>query len=282
MNEFRADLHCHTTSSDGSMRPVDIIRHAAEIGLKGLSITDHDTINAYETSMPLAKELGIDLISGVEFSSMYKDVSVHILAYSFSLKNPLIHEFCRLHHARRTKRNLEMLNRLNDAGMPLSESDLQAALPQDAPYLNRIIGRPHIAQAMINKGYVFDVQQAFKRYIGEGKPCYVAGDYFSPEETIDLIHQAKGLAVIAHPHLVNEGDTILKLLKMDFDGIECYYSKFKPADHKRWVKIAQRKGWLITGGSDFHGDLKPMVSLGCSWVGDVEFAPLKARFLENN
>lgn len=282
MSEFRADLHCHTTCSDGSLRPVELVRLAVDIGLKGLSITDHDTIDAYETAIPLAKELGLELISGVEFSSMLEGVSVHILAYSFPIQSPLIREFCLQHHARRTKRNSDMLARLSDMGMPLADSDLQAVLPQDIPSDQKVIGRPHIAQAMVQKKYVADIQEAFKKYLGEGKPCYVAGDYFTPSETIDIIHRANGFAIIAHPHLVTEGNTILKLLKMDFDGIECFYSRFKPADHKRWQKIAEKREWLITGGSDFHGDIKPLVPLGCSWVSQKEFSPLKERFLENN
>lgn len=273
MTEFRADLHCHTTCSDGSVTPEKIIELALERELQGLSITDHDSINAYATAIPAAQKLGISLITGVEFSSMHKDSTVHILGYSFSPTNPIILHLCERHQTRRLERNRAILERLAAHGMPLSEEEINAC--------EGTVGRPHIAAAMVKKGYVETVTNAFHLYIGEGKPCYVRGASFPVEEAISSIHQANGFAIIAHPHLIKEPHLVQALLTMDFDGLEGYYAKLPAAQNDRWVKIANKKNWIISGGSDFHGDIKPSIPLGCSWVGDETFRVLKTRFDTN-
>ncbi len=277
MIEFRADLHCHTSCSDGTTSPQEIIKLACEKGLSGLSITDHDTIEAYKTAIPAAKDLGLPLISGVEFSAIHRQTSVHILAYSFSLGSSLLQEFCLKHSQQRTERNQKILALLSSHRMPLTEAEIQDYLPTSP----KIIGRPHIAFAMLKRGYVSSIQEAFSKYIGEGGPCYAMGHYFSVEETIELIHQTKGLAVIAHPHLIENPTIMQDLLHMNFDGIEGYYGRFIASQQERWVKIGKKKGWLITGGSDFHGEMKPNLSLGSSWVNEETFNILQNRFKQN-
>lgn len=274
MDEFRADLHCHSTCSDGTLTPEEIVEKAASIGLSGLSITDHDTIEAYQQAIPKAKQLGIELIPGVEFSAVHEGVSVHILAYAFSTDNPTIKNFCQRHYQRRINRNREILKLLTKHGMPLSEEELQEMVPMHA---KGTLGRPHIALAMVTKGYIQSIQDAFNKHLGEGKNCYAPGEPFSVEETLKIIHEAGGLAVIAHPHLIDHPATLKKLLEMDFDGIECYYARFPKDSHARWLKIAQHRKWLITGGSDFHGSIKPNIPLGASWVNEEAF-----RLLQNH
>lgn len=280
MKEFRADLHCHTTCSDGTSTPQEIIKIAAEAGLSGLSITDHDTIDAYKEAVPLAKAHGIELISGVEFSSMQDDVSVHILAYSFPLNSSIIQNFCFRHSQRRTDRNREILKRLSNHGMPLTEEEVFAVTAAYPATEHSIIGRPHIALAMLKKGYIQSIQEGFIKYLAEGKSCYTPGDSFSVQETIDIIHQAKGLAVIAHPHLIDHPATLKKLLEMNFDGIECFYARFVKEAQKRWLKIAEHRKWLVTGGSDYHGTIKPNIPLGASWVDAERFYLLQKHFQE--
>lgn len=265
---FRADLHCHSTCSDGSMTPRELVLHAKEMDLQGLSITDHDTIEAYKEAIPFAKQQGIELIPGIELSSMEQGMSVHILGYSFSLASPVIEHFCTQHSQRRKERNRAILEKLANNDMPIDEEEILGAAS---------VGRPHIAQAMVKHGYVQNIQEAFNKYIGEGKRCYVKGNAFSATETIDTIHQAGGFAVIAHPHLVRDKKTIKNLLKLNFDGIECYYGNFPPSRHQKWIDIATNKGWMITGGSDFHGDIKPNIRLGCSWVGEDTFRILQSH-----
>lgn len=273
MQPFRADLHCHSTCSDGSLSPIELLHAAVKSDLQGLSITDHDTIDAYAQTAGAVQN--ISLISGVEFSATLEGSSVHILGYSFSLAAPAIQELCQRHTARRKARNLEILDKLAKLKMPLTMEEV-ASLGRST------VGRPHIALAMMKRGYVASVQEAFKRYIGEGRPAYAKGSSIDVEETLAAIHQAKGAAVIAHPHLIADPNLIQKLLTMPFEGIECYYARFSPESNDPWIDVAKRRGWLMTGGSDFHGAVKPTIPLGASWAGEETFRVLKEMHEKNN
>lgn len=278
MIDFRADLHCHTTCSDGTTSPGDIIKFAEDAGLQGLSITDHDTIAAYPEASLIAAESNISLIPGVEFSAVHRQKSVHILAYSFSVDSPIIKEFCQLHCHRRQERTQAIIKLLTQHGMPLTLDDFPSACTSGK---NSSIGRPHIAAALIKKGYVKTIQEAFSNYLKEGMPCFVPSSSISVEETLDIIHKAKGLAIIAHPHLIENVEVLHDLLKMGFDGIEGYYGRLPAASHERWLKIGMRKGWIITGGSDYHGFIKPNQPLGSSWVNYETFSILLNHYLSN-
>lgn len=275
---FRADLHCHSTCSDGTVSPKELINLACEHSLQGLSITDHDSIEAYAEAVPAAESKGISLLSGVELSAVHRKQSVHVLAYGFALTCPLIKNFCKRHHERRQKRLLLILERLNSKGLFLKQNDIYDSLNGDSTLA---VGRPHIALAMIKKGYVPTIQEAFQHYLGEGKIAYVPGEAYSVEETLDVIHQAKALAIIAHPHLIYDSRVLQDLLLMNFDGIEGYYARFPSSAHQRWIKIAAKKEWIITGGSDFHGTIKPNLSLGNSWVNEETFSFLLKHFKQN-
>lgn len=266
MNSFRADLHCHSTSSDGTYTPEDLVKLAVEIGLNALSITDHDTIDAYEKAIPIAKQLSLPLLTGIEFSTVLLGKSVHLLGYGFKLDHPAVISLCAKHKQRRTERNLQILENLKKIGLPV-----------DLHHGESSIGRPHIAQAMMEKGYVQSVQEAFKKYLGEGKPAFARGEAITIQETIDALHAASGLAVIAHPHLIEDPSLVKNLLEYNFDGIECYYAKFSLEQNKRWLEIAEKKQWLITGGSDFHGSIKPTIPLGASWVDQTNWERILCR-----
>lgn len=269
----RYDLHSHTNCSDGSMSPEEILQLAKDIGLSGLSITDHDTVNAYAKALPLAEKLGLKMVSGIEFSTVHQNTSVHILGYSFKLDSPSILALCQRHQTRRINRYKTMLELLKKQNMPITEEELLSLGQQGS------IGRPHIAISMMNKGYVKTMKEAFQNYLAEGKPCYVRTETISVEETIEAIQQGNGLAVIAHPHLIWKRNIVDDLLGMKFDGIEVFYSRFPRENEKQWADIANKKGWLMTGGSDFHGSVKPDIPLGCSWVGEQTFNILYQRFV---
>ncbi len=258
---FRADLHTHSTCSDGSLTPVELVELAHAKGLQGLSITDHDSIDAYQTAIPRAKEIGILLGTGVEFSCQFQEISVHILGYNYRLTDPGIHAFCQRHQERRLKRNRAILEKLARHCMPIDEAELQG----------NTIGRPHIAQLMVKKGYIGSIKEAFSHYVGDHKSCSVPSASFSVEETIGVLHQAGGKVFLAHPHLLERGSIVKELLKLPFDGIECYYSRCHLDKEKRWIKIAKERGLLMSGGSDFHGSIKPDIPLGCSWVDEEAF-----------
>jgi 3',5'-nucleoside bisphosphate phosphatase len=260
---FRADLHCHTLYSDGILSPEEIISKAKEIGLSGLSITDHDSIEAYETAPHFAKEKQILLGSGAEFSCAYNEANIHVLAYDFDVKNPSIQSFCEKHRERRNERNHVILEKLKRHNMVLDEEELR--------HMGHMIGRPHIARLLLKKGYVQSVRQAFELYIGDLKSCYYRGPGFSIEETLSLIHEAKGKAFIAHPHLMRSSSIVKNLLKLPFDGIECHYAKMPPDQERKWVKLAKERNLLMSGGSDFHGDFNDHNALGNSWVDEANF-----------
>ncbi|MFI5334452.1 MAG: PHP domain-containing protein [Chlamydiales bacterium] len=272
MNDtFRADLHCHSTCSDGTLTPVKLIQLAKQNGLSGLAITDHDTIEAYQTAPEEAKKCGILLGSGVELSCSFKKQNIHLLGYDFSLASPEMHSFCAKHLLRRNERNEKIVAKLAKMRMPMTLEEIKRANP-----LTTTIGRPHIAKCMLEKGYVKTIKEAFNSYIGDGKPCYDGEDAFSVEETIDLIHLAGGKAFVAHPHLLESQTLIRDLLKLPFDGIECHYGRFLPGEEKKWQKLAASKGLLMSGGSDFHGH-EGYVSLGSSWVDEVTFKQIFQR-----
>ncbi len=272
MPPFRADLHCHSTCSDGNLDPVALVELAVSSQLQGLSITDHDTVAAYATALDASQ---IPLISGVEFSATHEGISVHILGYAFALKAPSIHELCQRHMLRRQERNREILDHLAKQRMPLTMEEVTRES-------RGAIGRPHIALAMVKRGYAPSVQDAFKRYIGDGRPCFAKGSPVSVEETLAAIHQAKGVAIIAHPHLIDNVALLRKLLEMPFEGIECYYARFPPESNAPWIDLAQKRGLLMTGGSDFHGAIKPNIPLGASWIGEETFRILLELHRKNN
>ena len=263
---FFADLHCHSTHSDGTVAPQELIRLAKSIGLKGLAITDHDTVTGFEAALPTAKKEGILLLPGVEFSASLDGMSVHILGYSFDPKHPKIGELCDKHIYRRKLRNALILKKFEAHGIKIYEEELPLHLPT--------MGRPHIAKALVNKGVVSSIQEAFHKYLGDNKPCCVETEGISPEETIDVLHTAGGVAVIAHPHLIETDNLFKELLKLPFDGIECVYGNFGPEKHVRWQTVAKEKKWLATGGSDFHGDIKPQIFLGMGGVSKEMFDTL--------
>lgn len=266
---FRADLHCHTLYSDGILTPDALIAKAKEIGLSGLSITDHDSIQAYETAPALAREKQLLLGSGVEFSCAFGELSIHVLGYDFDIHHAGLKSFCEQHRVRRQERNRIILDKLKRRGMVLDEDELNR--------MGHMIGRPHIARLMLQKGYVNTMKEAFQLYIGDLKPCYYRGPGFSIEETLALIHEAGGKAFIAHPHLMHSASNIKTLLKLPFDGIECHYAKLPAGQEKKWIKMAKEKNLLMSGGSDFHGDVGEYTSLGSSWVDEDNFHKIFQR-----
>lgn len=272
MTNFRADLHTHSTCSDGTKTPEELILLAKKAGLKGLSITDHDSINAYESAIPRAKEEGIWLGAGVEFSTMQGSLSVHLLGYDIDIANEGIRALCKRHLDRRIDRNKRILDKLDRSGMRVDRTPLEEMWDRGVP-----IGRPHIASALVDAGFVPSIQQAFNQWIGDGKPCFERGDSITTDETIEVVHEAGGKAFLAHPHLMRKAKEAIALLDKPFDGIECYYSKCNPDQERFWVGIAKERGLLVSGGSDFHGDVKPNIPIGCSWVDQDTFSKIFTR-----
>lgn len=244
------------------MTPLELIAHAKARGLSGLSITDHDTIAAYEEIVEAAAKMGLLLGTGVELSAHDGEGSIHILGYNIRLENKELLQLCEEHKQRRLDRNRRILKKLSDRGMPLDEEFLNQGI---------VVGRAHIASQLVKKGFVQSFAEAFRRFIGDNKPCFDPGHSVSVERTLDVIHAAGGKAFIAHPHVLPNGKRMRGLLEKPFDGIECYYSRCSPHQERPWIQLAREKGLLISGGSDFHGVSRPDVLLGCSWVDRESF-----------
>lgn len=266
---FRADLHCHSVCSDGSATPLELLLLANQVGLSGLSITDHDTIEAYTPEiLASAEELGIRLLSGVELSTEFGEHTIHILGYGFDLLSPSLLTFLEEMQRRRNERNRAILKKLLSKNIIVTEEELANLVTSG---MKKTIGRPHIASIMVKKGYVKTTNDAFSRYLSENASCYVQGFKFTPSDAIQIIHEAKGKAVLAHPHFIQNGRIINHLLSLPFDGIECYYGSLLEHQERPWVKIAKEKNWIASGGSDYHGFFRPRITLGCSWVNEETF-----------
>lgn len=269
---FRADLHCHSTCSDGTLFPKQLLYHAKEVGLSGISITDHDTMSAYDPSLfETAATLDLYLLPGVEISSSFEHTTLHILAYGKNLLSEGFQQFLEEIQRQREERNQKILDKLAKKNIHIQEQELKEFVASQSLLKKNNIGRPHIALLMMEKKYVGSLQEAFDKYLKDGAPCFEKGFEYPPIQVIEAIHKENGLAVIAHPHFLKNKGQIRSLMRLPFDGIECYYSKLDPAFEQRWIDRANQKKWIKTGGSDFHGALKPHIDLGCSWVDKETF-----------
>lgn len=271
---FRADLHCHSTHSDGSYTPQELVQLAKKMKLNALAITDHDSISAFSVASENLPE-DFQLLPGVELSTTLGAIQIHVLGYAFQPESTLFQQFCIECRQQRCDRNREILERLRAHGLQIAEEEIMTTGDYVTAY-----GRPHIAAAMLKRGYVKSIAEAFKRYLGEHAPCYVPGRRYSVQEAISVIHEADGKAIIAHPHLVPGTSVIEQLLQFDFDGLEAYYSQFPAHVNQKWARIAEERGWLATGGSDFHGAMRPNVLLGSAVTPEPVFQVLWNHFIQ--
>ncbi len=261
------DLHTHSTFSDGTKTPFELIDMCKAEGMKGFSITDHDTVSAYsEEVFAYAKKVDVELISGVEFSTAYEKIddfeSIHILGYNVDVKNETLLSFCKHHKERRHFRIKKILLKLKTAGFNLSVDEV-FFLGKES------VGRPHIALCLIEKGYAKDMKDAFKKFLGERAPYFVQSDMPSIEETIAVIKKAGGKVILAHPVLIKGQKILRKILDLySFDGMECYYGNFKLSEIEYLLKMADERNLLKTGGSDYHGEHRVFVSMGSSFTID--------------
>ena len=278
---FGIDLHTHTTASDGSLAPAALVQKAREAGLAALAVTDHDTISGLAEASAEAQRLGLDFLPGVELSVEDKDGRFHLLGYGFDPQFPELAD--KLVELRRSRaaRNTQMAAKMAELGLPVTMDDVRAAAQKHAEDGEEaeVIARPHFAQALIAKGVVGSVQEAFDQYLASGKPLYQAKEALTPADAIALLHRAGGVAVMAHPGLVPLSKPALAARvqslaeEAGLDGIEAYYSQHSPAETAFFLELAREHSLLITGGSDFHGTPKPHVPLGI--VFDGKAAPSK-------
>jgi 3',5'-nucleoside bisphosphate phosphatase len=253
------DLHSHTNESDGTLSPAELIAEAARAGVRVLAITDHDTFTGYEQAIAPAREAAVDLLCGIELSTKLNGQSVHLLGYFPHPGNGLSHfrEWVRDLQASRRDRNVRLVARLRELGFDITLEEAEARG-------KGMTGRPHFAQIMVEKGYVANFRQAFDDYLDESARGYVFRREPSVAEAVQRIREAGGIASLAHPVRVH-GDLpslLPDLCNAGLNAIEAYHSDHGPAETEFYLAIARRHDLLVTGGSDFHGALKPSVHLG--------------------
>ena len=278
------DLHAHTTASDGTFTPTQLIEHAIEKGLTAVAVTDHDTTDGLAEAARAAREKGIEFVPGIELSISYHSGRFHMLGYFVDWENPTLSGRLQQLKDNRIKRNNLMAAKMDELGIPITLEDIIAESGGGQ------VGRPHMAMAMVKKGIVSTVQEAFDKYLADGAMAHFPKDKITAEEGLDLIHAAGGLAVMAHPDsLKMDNATLLEDLKQlkqkGLDGIECYYNNHTPERSRELLAMAEAVGLIATGGSDFHGAAKPNVFLGVVVEGqpvpDSVLEALKARRAQN-
>jgi predicted metal-dependent phosphoesterase TrpH len=260
------DLHTHTTASDGTVPPRELIREALELRLEALAITDHDILAGYDDAVPEAG--GLDLIAGIELSTKFGGKSVHLLGYFFAgPPTPEFRQWLRKQQESRKDRNRRLIVRLNSLGLDVTLAEVE----QRGGVLT---GRPHFARVLVEKGYVKTHQQAFDEYLDESAKGYVDRDEVQLEEGIRLISGGGGMPVIAHPVRVKRDPAeltaaIAQMKEMGLQGIEVYHSDHSPADVILFEEMAARFKLHVTGGSDYHGTVKPRIRLGTGYEGNL-------------
>lgn len=246
----KADLHTHTTASDGTLSPGELISLAKKKGLKTLSITDHDTVKGYLEAKEAAAASGIELIPGVEITALWNQKEVHILAYGFDEQNPDFNQMLRKQKKARLLRMESIVEKLKKQGLDIDMDEVRA---ESGP---GNVGRPHAASVLIRKGYVASVAEAFIRYLSTEKLTGIQTHYVSIEEVVKLTRQAGGVLSLAHPGPLYSQKEIDELLATGLDGIECIHPSHNFNVQRTYTKMAKERHLLVTGGSDFHGSRK--------------------------
>lgn len=255
------DLHMHTTHSDGSFPPRELVRYAKEKALTCISVTDHDTMSSLDECSDEAQKLGIELIPGIEISAQFEPGTLHILGFFLDRNHPKLKATLAQIQKARFERNPEIVKRLNKLGIGITFQEVEAASG------GKQVGRPHFARVLLKKGVVKSMDEAFEKYLGKGKPAYIDKRRLSSRESIQRIREAGGVAVVAHPKQMRLDEAGLnqefqRLVDEGLGGIEAYNSCQTANEASLYKRLAKRFNLLVTGGSDFHGANKPDVELG--------------------
>ncbi len=270
MRSSRADLHLHTTFSDGTERPERVVELASEAGLSAMAITDHDNTEAFAIAQPLAARLGLELIPGIEMSASAEGAEVHILGFFFDLRDGNLQRHLVEQQARRVERVREMARRLARAGVTIDPEEVLQLAGEGT------VGRPHVARILLKHGYISSLSEAFQKYIGPDNPGFVPGSTIVPADIIRLLRDAGGIPVLAHPIFLKRDELIEQFAQAGLVGLEVYHSSHTPEQVRRYEALADRLQLLKTGGSDFHGDAKEGLPVGASTVPLALVEALKA------
>jgi hypothetical protein len=255
------DLHTHSTFSDGASTPAALVAEARAAGLAAIALTDHDTCDGLAEFLAAGQEQGVETLAGVEVSVEYNARTVHMLGYGIRPGDEHFRAVLRKLVEGRNERNVQMIRKLQLLGIRIDLEEVKAFATE------QIVGRPHVAQILIQKRVVRTFEEAFDRYLGRGRPAYCERFRFTPEETIRLIAGAGGLSVLAHPQYICASPDALaallaRLKQAGLAGIEAYYTDHTDEQIRLYLAMAERFGLLATGGTDYHGVIKPGVALG--------------------
>ena len=245
---MRIDLHMHSTFSDGTLTPTELIDKAVAVKLSVISLTDHDCLDGVPEAIEAGRAKGVEVLTGVELSCEYRDRDLHVLGYGMDHHNQSIQDALHMFRQTRHKRGIKIIEKLNALGINIEPAEVLAKAGEGA------LGRPHIAAVLVEKGVVSRTGEAFDKYIAEGGPAYEPKYKMSAPEAIAFIQNAGGLAFIAHPGIFLENtEELHDLIKEGFDGVEVYHSTHSANRTKALKEIAESSGLLISGGTDFHG-----------------------------
>lgn len=256
MTEEWVDLHVHTYYSDGLLSPEEAVTAARKCGLRAIAIADHDTVNGYDEAVIAGNKHGVEIVKCIEFSSQYSGRDIHVLGYFVDETHPRLAEYLDLFRAERLRRAEKIVRNLNEMGVHLSLDEVVSKARGD------IIGRPHIAEILMEKGYVETFQESFYRYIGYGCRAYEEKYRIAPEKAISLINESGGLSFLAHPGPIISNEIILYLIKSGLDGMEIVHPKLNDKRMARLQNIAHNHGLLVSGGSDCHGGRNGSMTMG--------------------
>jgi len=268
----QADLHCHTTASDGTLTPEQAVVRARELGLVALAITDHDVTEGVGPARTAAGRGGPEIVPGVEINAWADGTEVHVLGYYLDVDDAGLQTVLYRLRRDREERLLAMLRRLQALGMTLDPERVRAIAGEGS------VGRPHVARALVERGHVASVEEAFGRLLTPGRPAYVPRHRLSPREAIAAIRRAGGVAVLAHPGLTGRDDLIPRLVGEGLQGLEVCHPQHTPRAQARYLELARRWGLVATGGSDSHGPDGPgaqRVDIGALTVDGAVVTALK-------
>ncbi len=257
------DLHCHSTASDGTFKPAEVVQMAIEAGISALSLTDHDTIAGIAEASAEAAKRGLDFIPGIEISADFpQPATMHILGYGVDPNSTILADLTRRLIEGRDNRNPQIIKKLNELGIKISMEEVEKEAG------GKVLGRPHMAAILMRKGYVSSIKQAFDKYLAPGGLAYFDKERLSPRESIEMILQSGGLPVLAHPiqlRYTNDGELeriVKDLTDLGLVGLEVMHSDHGDIQVEKYSRLADRYGLLKTGGSDFHGTNKFRIKLG--------------------
>jgi predicted metal-dependent phosphoesterase TrpH len=266
LSKHEADLHTHTLASDGTQSPAANVKMAKDAGLSALAITDHDTVSGISEALSEGAKLGIEIVPGVEISTVAGNQDIHVLGYYIDYEDAPFLERLESLRETRNSRNEMMLERLRELGMDITMDDVQREV-EAVKSEGDTIGRPHIAAVLLKKGYVSSISEAFEHLLGKDGKAYVNPPRIEPATAVEWIREAGGSAVLAHPGIYGDDALVEAIIRGGIDGIEVYHSDHSPEDEARYLELAKRNGLPITAGSDFHGERG----------GEIFHAPIGSR-----